>query len=126
MRERDVPLVWRASRQAREAAWENGRAAAEKRLSRDCNPFDFLTERAFFREWDRGWRSVAQETGLPSNLRNLREERQLTQTEVARRSHLSQQAISHYEAGKRMPKYRSLQALSDALECTVDELMKAG
>ena len=46
----------------------------------------------------------------------------LTQAEIAKRLNSSQNTISQYESGKRMPTVKKLLELSTLLECSVDEL----
>lgn len=123
MRAREVPRVWRVSREASEAE-ESGRNAARMQLSRDCNPFDYDTDRTLYARWDKGWRSYAVETGLPANLRNLREERDWTQGQLARLIGTSQVAVSHYEQGRREPREKVLKRMADVFGCTVEALTR--
>jgi transcriptional regulator with XRE-family HTH domain len=60
---------------------------------------------------------------LRSNLRDLRELRGLTQSEMGARSGISPAAISHFETGQRVPSLDSLVKLSDALGVSVDVLL---
>lgn len=47
----------------------------------------------------------------------------LTQTDLAKRLSISQNAISQYEAGKRTPTVKRLAQIAASLGCTVDEIM---
>ena len=55
-------------------------------------------------------------------LKTIREEKQLTQKQVASRMGISQQAYGQYESGSRTPKRETIQKLSVALECNPAEL----
>lgn len=57
------------------------------------------------------------------NLREIRKEKGLTQTELAKRTYLTNRAICNYEAGIREPRLKDAKALARALGCTVDELI---
>lgn len=56
-------------------------------------------------------------------LRNLREEKGLSQKDLADYLKISRQAYNHYEAGKREPSYETLKALSDYFEVSTDYLL---
>jgi transcriptional regulator with XRE-family HTH domain len=60
---------------------------------------------------------------LGSKLKALREERELTQREVADKIGCSYKLISNYELEKRAPDYQTLVVLSDLYEVTVDYLL---
>lgn len=47
----------------------------------------------------------------------------MTQTELAKKLSISQNAVSQYESGARMPTVKRLAAIATALGCTVDEIM---
>jgi transcriptional regulator with XRE-family HTH domain len=55
-------------------------------------------------------------------LRKLREERGLSQTDLATKTRLQPSAISHFETDRRSPSYDNLGRLADALNVTVDYL----
>ncbi|HFT8009237.1 TPA: helix-turn-helix domain-containing protein [Burkholderia cenocepacia] len=55
-----------------------------------------------------------------------RRARGLTQAKLAEMIDLEQEAISRWERGTRMPTLHRLQQLSDALECSVDQLLQRG
>lgn len=59
------------------------------------------------------------------NLLTLRVERGMTQEELAERvgGSLTQEVISLYEAGKRVPLADRTARIADVLGCTVDELI---
>jgi len=50
-----------------------------------------------------------------ARLRQLRESRGLTQSELAARAGLTDQWVSHFEIGRREPTFRNLQALAQGL-----------
>jgi HTH-type transcriptional regulator, cell division transcriptional repressor len=55
-----------------------------------------------------------------------RRARGLTQAKLAEMIDLEQEAISRWERGTRVPTLHRLQQLSDALECSVDQLLQRG
>lgn len=60
---------------------------------------------------------------LGENLKRLREERNLTQKEVAAQLHKSVQAYSQYELGKREPDLDTLINLADFYQLSLDNLI---
>lgn len=58
------------------------------------------------------------------NLTRIREERGLTQKELGRLIGVAEATISNYENGKREPKLDKLVALADALNVSIDELVR--
>ena len=56
-------------------------------------------------------------------LSTARDQRGLSQQDLAEASHLQATAISHYETGSRSPSIANLHALADALEVSVDYLL---
>jgi HTH-type transcriptional regulator, cell division transcriptional repressor len=56
----------------------------------------------------------------------LRHARGLTQARLAEMINLEQEAISRWERGMRAPTLYRLQQLSDALDCSVDQLLQRG
>ena len=57
------------------------------------------------------------------SVQNFREEKGLTQLELAKRSGVSQSSISLIEKGERAPTVFVAKRIADALEMTVDELI---
>ncbi|WP_186106621.1 helix-turn-helix domain-containing protein [Burkholderia gladioli] len=55
-----------------------------------------------------------------------RRARGLTQAKLAEMLDLEQEAISRWERGTRVPTLHRLQQLSDALDCSVDQLLQRG
>lgn len=55
-----------------------------------------------------------------------RRARGLTQAKLAEMIDLEQEAISRWERGTRVPTLHRLQQLSDALDCSVDQLLQRG
>lgn len=49
--------------------------------------------------------------------------RDLSQSELAKRSGLAPSAVSHFETGARKPSFANLRRLSDALDVTTDYLL---
>lgn len=60
---------------------------------------------------------------FPGMLRAAREDKRLSQTDLAERSGLQPSAISHFETGKRAPSFENLKRLADALSVSVDFLL---
>lgn len=61
---------------------------------------------------------------LSRNLRRLREDRNLTEREVARMTHEPLAVIQDLEANRLRPSIEQLIALSLAFEVTVDEILR--
>lgn len=61
---------------------------------------------------------------LKTTLKQLRNERQLTQEDVAEKIHISRQTISNWENGRNLPDLSSLILLSEVYNVSLDELMK--
>ena len=58
------------------------------------------------------------------NLKTKRQEKKLTQEQVARMCGITQCSYSYYEIGKRQPKPLMLKKIANVLNCTVDELLE--
>lgn len=58
-----------------------------------------------------------------NNIRKYRERAKLTQEELAKKIGSSSANISNYECGKREANYETLLKLSEALDCSVDDLI---
>jgi transcriptional regulator with XRE-family HTH domain len=56
-------------------------------------------------------------------LRRLREEKRLSQAELAERTGFQPSAISHFESGRRAPSFDNIKKLADALAITIDYLL---
>lgn len=61
--------------------------------------------------------------GLPERLRSLREQRRLTQAQLAEALDSSQQRIQHYEAGTRTPSIEFVDRLAEFFGVSVDYIM---
>jgi len=61
--------------------------------------------------------------GFPQRLRELRQQRDLTQQELAKRAAIHYTHIGRYESGKSMPAADTLRRIAEALGTTVDFLM---
>lgn len=57
-------------------------------------------------------------------IRTVREQRKLSQKELAQKMGVTPSAISHWETGRRVPDANDLIAMSKALGCKVDDLIK--
>lgn len=60
---------------------------------------------------------------VSQRLREFREQRGLTQTELGVRAGMAAASVSHFETGQRVPSLESLMKLADALEVSVDALL---
>jgi transcriptional regulator with XRE-family HTH domain len=60
---------------------------------------------------------------FPEILRKTRDNKQLSQSDLAEKSGLQPSAISHFETGKRSPSFENLKKLADALAVSVDYLL---
>lgn len=56
-------------------------------------------------------------------LRKTREDKGLSQSELADKAGMQPSAISHFEAGRRSPSFDNLKRLADALNVTIDYLL---
>lgn len=56
-------------------------------------------------------------------LRQIREEKKLSQTDLALRAGLQPSAVSHFETDRRSPSFDNLRRLADALNITIDYLI---
>lgn len=61
---------------------------------------------------------------LAENIKEIREEKRMTQGEVAKKMGTSQASISAYENGKKDPTYRTICRLAEVLGCSVVDLVK--
>lgn len=57
------------------------------------------------------------------NIRSLREEKHLTQDDLAERLHVTRQAISNWETEKSQPDINTLQKIAQILEVSVEEII---
>ena len=60
---------------------------------------------------------------LKENLRKYREEKRMTQSDLAKKTGLTADWISHFETGRRCPSVPKLILLADALDLTLDDLI---
>ena len=65
------------------------------------------------------------ENGFAQRLAKIRITRELTQTQLAKKTGLTQRTISHYETGAGYPPAPTVVDLASALEVTTDELLGA-
>lgn len=66
--------------------------------------------------------SREQNPDFGSQLRAAREQKGLSQAELAEKAGLQPSAVSHFETGRRAPSFDNLRALADALAVTIDYL----
>ena len=66
------------------------------------------------------------ETTFQTRLIDKRNERDLSQSELARKAGLQPSAIAHFEAGRRKPSFANIRALATALNTTADYLLGSG
>ncbi len=69
---------------------------------------------------------MSKNTKFPTILKNCRQDKNLNQTELARKTSLQPSAISHFESGSRKPSFDNLIKLANALEVTTDYLLDRG
>lgn len=60
---------------------------------------------------------------FPDRLRKIREDKGLSQGELATATGLQPSAVSHFEAGRRSPSFDNLAKLADALGVSIDFLL---
>lgn len=60
---------------------------------------------------------------LKQRLKELRSEKGMTQTDVARRLNMSKMAVSHWEKGNSEPSIEQLKALAAMFDTSVDYLV---
>jgi transcriptional regulator with XRE-family HTH domain len=58
-----------------------------------------------------------------SRLRKTRENRELSQSQLAQRAGMQPSAIAHFEAGRRKPSFDNVRALAKSLDVTADYLL---
>lgn len=63
-------------------------------------------------------------SGFGERLRVLRNAREMSQTDLARTLKTTPAAVCHWEAGTRTPSFTSLENLADALDVSLDRLMR--
>ena len=63
------------------------------------------------------------DNNIGNNIRKLRTERNLTQRELSDKSKISLSAINKYERGDRIPKFETIEKLSDALNVQIDYIL---
>ena len=64
-------------------------------------------------------------TDFGTRLRQVRDDRQLSQSELARLASLQPSAIAHFEANRRKPSFDNVRALARALRVSADYLLEA-
>lgn len=59
-----------------------------------------------------------------SVIRQFREERKITQKDLAERLNVAQSTVAMWETGNRKPDIVTIKRLSEIFECTADDLLK--
>jgi len=67
--------------------------------------------------------SSPQSSQFNTRLRKAREDKGLSQAQLAEKAGLQPSAVSHFEAGRRSPSFDNLRVLADALGVTTDHLL---
>lgn len=67
--------------------------------------------------------SSAPSSQFKDRLRKAREDKGLSQAQLADKTGLQPSAVSHFEAGRRSPSFDNLRVLADALGVTTDHLL---
>jgi len=67
--------------------------------------------------------STSEDQSFPVRLRKAREQKDLSQGELAERARFQPSAISHFETGRRSPSFENLRRLADALDVSTDYLL---
>ena len=62
-------------------------------------------------------------SNFSERLRKIREEKGLSQADLAQKTGLQPSAVSHFETGRRSPSFENLRALADALGISTDHLL---
>ncbi len=62
-------------------------------------------------------------SSFADRLREVREKRELSQSELARAAGMQPSAIAHFEAGRRKPSFDNVSALAKALKVSADYLL---
>ena len=57
------------------------------------------------------------------NIKNFREQKNITQEELAEKLSVTRQAVSNWETGKTQPDIDTLHKISDILEISIEELI---
>lgn len=60
---------------------------------------------------------------IGKSLKNIRESEKLTQSKLAEKTGISQQSISRWESGQRLPNILDLIILADYYKISIDELI---
>ena len=60
---------------------------------------------------------------IGKNIKKLRQEKGITQEQLAERLHVTRQAVSNWEIGKTQPDIETLTVLAEFFEVTVEELI---
>ena len=63
---------------------------------------------------------------MENRLRRLRKRSGLTQMRLAEKANVSRSVIARFETGRTELSTKSLSALADALDCTMEEIVKGG
>lgn len=67
--------------------------------------------------------SSTPDTTFADRLQKIRDDRKLTQSDLARKAGLQPSAIAHFEAGRRKPSFANIRTLAIALDVSTDYLL---
>lgn len=67
--------------------------------------------------------SSVSNSSFSERLQKIREKRELSQSELARKAGMQPSAIAHFEAGRRKPSFSNIRELSKALSVSTDYLL---
>ena len=70
--------------------------------------------------------SSAPDSTFADRLQKIRDDRKLSQSDLARKAGLQPSAIAHFEAGRRRPSFANIRTLALALDVSTDYLLGAG
>lgn len=60
---------------------------------------------------------------IAENIKHFREEKKISQSELAEKLNITRQAVSNWECGKTEPDIETLHKISDIFEITIEELI---
>ena len=66
---------------------------------------------------------MKRKTNLPYNLKKIRMEKMLSQTELSKKIGFNSSEISQFETGRRVPSFQRLIDISIVLDCSIDSLV---
>lgn len=70
--------------------------------------------------------SMSSPPTFADRLKKIRDDRELSQSDLARKAGMQPSAIAHFEAGRRKPSFDNVRALARALDVSADYLLGTG